>query len=171
MVVVGNGVGAWISLLIASSSKEVGLIDGIVALGADPDFTDDLLWDNLPVSEKEAIMRDGVADIKWGNQVYPISKSLIEDGRKNFIMRGGRASLDIGGVPVHLIHGLNDEEVPYSTSLRIAEIVKSDNVVVSVVKGAKHNLDREEDYSRMRAAVDGCFEDIVDYDLTSPGSG
>lgn len=71
-VLVGVGAGGWVAVLVAIRRPD--LVRGIVGLSADPDFTEDLLWTNLPEAEKVAIMRDGFREIKWGgrDEVYPI---------------------------------------------------------------------------------------------------
>lgn len=86
VVLVGHGVGTWISFLVAS--KRPDLIGGIVGLSADPDFTEELLWKSFSDEVKDCIMTKGVCEITWGNTKYPISKNLIEDGRKNLILTG-----------------------------------------------------------------------------------
>lgn len=84
VVLVGHGVGAWIAFLIAL--KRPDLVAGILGISADADFTEELLWKILPESIKEAILRDGVCEVQWGNEKYPITKNLIEDGRKNLLL-------------------------------------------------------------------------------------
>lgn len=132
-VIVGNGVGVWVAVLVALERPD--LVRGIVGIGGDPDFTEDLLWKYLPEREKEAIMRDGFREIKWGNlnEIYPITSSLIEDGRTNLVLRGGKNSLDIQ-CPVRLIHNLEDKEVPAETSIRLAECINNPDIIVTMPK-------------------------------------
>ena len=80
--------GAWISFIIAS--KRPDLIRGVVGIAADPDFTEELLWKTLSEEVKNKIMTEGVAEIQWGANKYPISRNLIEDGRKNLLLTGGK---------------------------------------------------------------------------------
>jgi hypothetical protein len=89
----------------------------------------------LPEEEKEAIMRDGFREIQWGTQkeVYPITSSLILDGRENLVLKGGKNSLHIK-CPVRLIHNLEDKEVPAELSVRLAECIDSPDVVVNMPK-------------------------------------
>lgn len=84
VILVGHAVGAWISFLIAL--KRPDLVSGIVGLSADPDFTEELLWKTLPEDVKDLIMKDGVYDVTWGVETYPITRGLIEDGRKNLLL-------------------------------------------------------------------------------------
>lgn len=141
---VGVGVGGWVAVLVALRRPD--LVRGIVGLSADPDFTEDLLWNQLPEEEKDAIMRDGFREVKWGGreEVYPITSSLIIDGRKNLVLRGGKDSLEIM-CPVRLIHSLEDEEVPYSVPLRLADAIQTNNIRVIMPKVGGHDL--QEDYT------------------------
>jgi pimeloyl-ACP methyl ester carboxylesterase len=88
VVLVGHGVGAWISFLIAS--KRPDLVRGVVGIAADPDFTEELLWKSFSEEIKEKIMTEGVAEIKWGASKYSISRNLIVDGRNNLLLTGGK---------------------------------------------------------------------------------
>jgi len=77
-------------------------------MAADPDFTEDLLWKNLSPEVKAQIMEAGVQEITWGVTKYPISRSLIEDGRNNFVLRNPRCvALPLGwhGMAWHAVEG------------------------------------------------------------------
>jgi pimeloyl-ACP methyl ester carboxylesterase len=139
-VFVGSGVGAWVTMLVAKERPD--LVGGFVGLSADPDFTEDLLWAQLPEEEKEAIMRDGYREVKWGHRAerYPITSTLIEDGRNNLVLRGGPQSFEIS-CPVRLIHSLEDEEVPITVPLKIAETVSTMNCEVIMPKVGGHALE------------------------------
>jgi pimeloyl-ACP methyl ester carboxylesterase len=91
VVLVGHGVGTWIAFLVASQRPD--LVSGIVGLAADPDFTEELLWKTLSDDVKNTIMTDGVCEIKWGKDKYLISRNLIEDGRKNLLLTGGKGKI------------------------------------------------------------------------------
>eukprot|EP00559_Dactyliosolen_fragilissimus_P000609 CAMPEP_0184864416 /NCGR_PEP_ID=MMETSP0580-20130426/14852_1 /TAXON_ID=1118495 /ORGANISM="Dactyliosolen fragilissimus" /LENGTH=272 /DNA_ID=CAMNT_0027363189 /DNA_START=277 /DNA_END=1095 /DNA_ORIENTATION=+ len=132
-VLVGHGVGVWIAVLVALERPD--LVRGIVGIGGDPDFTEDLLWKQLPEDEKAAIMTEGFREIPWGQsqEIYPITSSLIEDGRKNLVLRGGKNSLNVS-CPVRLIHNLEDEEVPPETSVKLADCINGQDVVVNMPK-------------------------------------
>ena len=75
------------SFIVAQRRPE--LVRGIVGIAADPDFTEELLWKKLPEEIKAKIMNDGIYNVKWGSETYPISKKLIEDGRNNLLLSGG----------------------------------------------------------------------------------
>lgn len=175
VILVGAGVGGWIMLLIAL--KRPDLVSGLVGMAADPDFTEELIWNGLSELEKNAITNTGTVEITWGGVGYTMTRALIEDGRKNLLihdMTGGekvvKNSLPIS-CPVRLIHGFNDNEVPYTTSLKIADAIRNRDVKVIFQKMGDHHLDEEDDFYTMKAAI----VDVIDHDrsveMTNPGSG
>ena len=169
VVLVGHGVGTWVSMLVASRRPD--LISGVVGLSADPDFTEELLWKSLPEDKKSEIMTEGVAEITWGNDKYKISKKLIEDGRDNLLLNGEPGSIPVT-CPVRLVHSLNDEEVPYALALKLLENCASTDATVCLVKGSSHALDREVDMKTMRAMIIEVLDAFKgEFDLRSPGSG
>ena len=169
VVLVGHGVGTWVSMLVAS--KRPDLVSGIVGLSADPDFTEELLWKTLPEDKKEEIMSKGVAEITWGTEKYKISRKLIEDGRENLLLKGEPGSIPVK-CPVRLVHSLNDEEVPFALALKLAENCASTDTSVCLVKGSSHALDREADMNTMRHMIWEVLDAFKgEFDLRSPGSG
>lgn len=167
IVFVGAGVGGWISCLVAM--KRPDLVGGIVGLAADPDFTEDLLLKRLPQEVIDEIMTNDVTKVRWGNRDYPITKALIEDARNHLILNGPNRQLPIT-CPIRLLHGLNDEEVPYETAVRLVNRVKSNDVLLSLSR-ARHYMAEMDDFKRTRVAVQDCMEAISVPDLANPGAG
>jgi hypothetical protein len=146
-------------------------VNGIVGLAADPDFTEELLWKNLSAEIKDQIMSEGVANVKWGKETYPISKLLIEDGRKNLLLTGPPNALPIM-CPVRLIHSITDEEVPYSLALKLVDRVASLDASVLLIKGSTHSMESNLDMTAMRLMLQEVIYAFKgEYDLRSPGSG
>ena len=167
VVLVGAGVGGWIAARLATQAPE--LVGGIVGLAADPDFTEDLLLQRLEPEVIEKIM-EGSELVEWGDCSYPISRLLILDARENhLLLEGPDAGLNIQ-CPVRLLHGLEDEEVPYTTAVRLANRIKTEDVTVSLSKSG-HYMDNIDDFKRTRLAIQDCIESIFVLDLRSPSSG
>lgn len=166
-VLVGHGVGTWISFVIAQ--KRPDLVAGIVGMAADPDFTEELLWKTLPEDTKNKIMNDGVANIHWGNAEYPISKKLIEDGRENLLLKQPIPVY----CPVRLIHSIEDEEVPFELALKLANNCMGTDASVTLIKGSIHTMESEKDMRTMRSNIVEVIEAYNEggFDLKSPGSG
>ena len=88
-------------------------------------------------------------------------------GRPKFDFHTG--GLDVQ-CPVRLLHGLEDEEVPYTTAVRLANRIKTEDVTVSLSKSG-HYMDDIDDFKRTRLAIQDCLESIFVLDLRSPSSG
>ncbi|MGF1477323.1 MAG: alpha/beta fold hydrolase [Geminicoccaceae bacterium] len=149
-VVVGSSMGGWIMLLMARARP--GRIQGLVGIAPAPDFTEDLVWEAASPQQREVLLRQGVwlQPSAYDEAPTPITKALVEDGRNHLLLRAPLAV----HCPVHLIHGMVDPDVPWRTSLRIAEKLRSEKVVVELVKDGEHRLSRDEDIARILAAVD-----------------
>jgi pimeloyl-ACP methyl ester carboxylesterase len=140
--VVGSSMGGWIALLVALARAE--RVAGYIGIAAAPDFTEDLMWASMLPAARAALARDGMLHVpsEYGGEQI-ITRGLIEDGRQRLLMRGPIA-LDC---PMRLLHGQRDTAVPWETSLRLAERVRSTDVRVTLVKDGDHRLSRQQDIS------------------------
>lgn len=143
-MLIGSSKGGWVSLLAGLMLPE--LVHSIITIAAAPDFTEELMWKNFSDDQKTEIESKGILHYKKtvdGNEYgYPISWNLIEDGRRHRLLN--KDSINIS-CPVHLIHGIEDKDVPYDFSLRAASKIIAKQVVTKLVKDAGHKLAREQD--------------------------
>ena len=149
-LLVGSSLGGWIMVLAALARPE--RVAGLVGVAVAPDFTEDLLWARIDAAKRDALMRDGVyyepSDYDDG-QPYPITRRLIEEGRDNLVLRGPVAL----ACPVRLIHGMQDQDVPWQTSVRLAERLESEDVTVTLVKEGDHRMSDPQALARLTGAV------------------
>ena len=140
-ILVGSSMGGWIAVLAALARP--GRIAGLLGIASAPDFTEALIWDRLPESERAALRRDGILlrPSDYDETPDPITLRLVEEGRDHLIL-GGPVSL---AVPVRLIHGMADADVPWQQSLRLAERITSPDVRLTLVKDGEHRLSRPDD--------------------------
>jgi len=138
-ILVGSSMGGWIALLLGLRHPE--RVAGLIGIAAAPDFTEELMWAQFSDAVRDQIQREGSWErpSAYGD-AYPITRALIEDGRRHLIL-GAPIALD---VPVRLLHGQADADVPWQHSLRIAERVVSQNVEVTLVKDGDHRLSTPE---------------------------
>ena len=148
LVLVGSSMGGWIALLLATRFAE--RLHALVGIAAAPDFTEDLMWAKFPPEIRTAIERDGMwkRPSQYGD-AYPITHRLIEDGRRHLVLR---APLPIA-VPVRLLHGQRDPDVPWRLSLKTAETIAGDDVQVVLVKDGDHRLSRPQDLALLARTV------------------
>ncbi len=134
-VVVGSSMGGWMALLLARAKPEK--IYGFVGIASAPDFTEDSMWDGFNAAQKAEMERDGqVALPSEYGEPYIITKRLIEDGRKQLVLR---SPLRLP-FPVRLLHGTADEDVAVSVALRLLNHVDGENIRLTLEKGADHRF-------------------------------
>ena len=148
-ILVGSSMGGWIMLLAALARPD--RIAGLVGTAAAPDFTEDLIPNELSDEQKKQMAEQGFAEIPncYDEEPYKITKALLDDGRDHLLLRG-EIPLDC---PVRLIHGTNDEDVPWQISLNIAERVRSVDVETLFVKNGDHRLSEPRDLERLCRTV------------------
>jgi pimeloyl-ACP methyl ester carboxylesterase len=150
MIVVGSSMGGWIMLLLALARRD--RVHGLVGIAAAPDFTEDLLLAQATDEQRRQLATDGywLQPSAYGNGPYPVTDKLIEDGRQHLLLR---ASIPIR-CPVHLLHGQRDADVPWETSLRLAERLQSDDVTIELIKAGDHRLSSAPDVARIIGAIE-----------------
>ncbi len=155
-VLVGSSMGGWVMLKTAlARPARVAALAGIAVA---PDFTEDLMWPKMTDAQRTEIMDRGVIDVPsdYTDGPYRIGKLLIEDGRKNLLLRDTIALT----CPARFIHGQRDESVPWETSLRVAEKLAGDDVQVRFVKDGDHRLSRPQDLAMICALVDDAVAQV-----------
>lgn len=147
-ILVGSSMGGWISLLMAK--RMPARIAGMVGVAAAPDFTEDSMWDWMDSILRAKLKREGVVLIPndYGDP-YPITNKLIEDGRKQLVLRD---PLNLP-FPVRLLHGTADVDVKMDVALRLLEHANGDDIRLSFVKGADHSFSNERCLSLIDKAI------------------
>ena len=135
-ILVGSSMGGWIMLLAALERQEQ--VRGLLGLASAPDFTENLLWKAMTVEQQQSLLTEKLLFVPScnGQDPYPISLTLVEEGRKNLLLNN---TIPLK-MPVRLVHGLNDEDVPWQTSLTLAEKLNSKNSILTFIKDAGHRL-------------------------------
>lgn len=154
LLLVGSSMGGWIALLLAralAARGAAGRIAGLVLVAPAPDFTEALMWPNFTPAMQAELMETGVVlrPSDYG-EPYPITRALIEDGRRHLVLGG---PIDIAA-PVRILQGCADADVPWRHAMALAECLPFGDVVITLVKDGDHRLSRPEDLARLLAAVD-----------------
>jgi len=149
-ILIGSSMGGWIMLLVALA--RIARIHGLVGIAAAPDFTEDLVWPRLDAAQRRQLLETGSVTLpsQYDPSGYTHSLRLLEDGCRYLVMR---AEIPLA-CPVWLLHGMLDEDVPWQTSLRLAERLQSRDVAVTLVKEGDHRLSRDVDLARLGATLD-----------------
>ncbi|MEO3427599.1 alpha/beta hydrolase [Pelagibius sp. CAU 1746] len=149
-ILIGSSMGGWIALLAARARP--GRVAGLIGIAPAPDFTEDLIWGRATPEQRRVLQSAGHIDrpSEYSAAPYRITYRLIEEGRDHLLLNG---PIPIT-CPVRLLHGMADADVPWQTSLRLAEALESADVEVTLVKAAAHRLSAPEDLARMERIIE-----------------
>jgi pimeloyl-ACP methyl ester carboxylesterase len=155
LVLVGSSMGGHIALLLLKAlqqSGEAGRIAGLVLVAPAWDFTEKLIWARATDTIRKTIMDEGVwmRPSRYGDGPYPITRKLIEDGRRHLI---GGAPYD-PGCPVRILHGLQDPDVPWEHTLDLEAHLSGNWTRVTAVPDGEHRLSRPEDIALLLQLIE-----------------
>jgi len=143
LIFIGSSMGSWIALNLFSSFKKQ--IKGFVGISSAPEFLEELMWKKFNKKIKKIIMSNKIHHIDHGDFIYPITKQLILDGRKNKILN---KKININ-IPIILFHGLKDEVVPLKFSKKILKIFKKAKKKLIIIKNGNHSLSKKSDLKKI----------------------
>ncbi len=148
VILVGSSMGGWIALLCAL--KRPDRIKALVGIAAAPDFTG-WIEDRLTGQNKKDLEEQGYFEEPndYSDEPYMFTKALLEDGRANSLLEGDIA-IDI---PVRLLQGMKDEDVPWQTAHRIKNAITGGDVEVLLSESGDHRFSREEDLKILTETV------------------
>lgn len=149
-ILVGSSMGGWIMLLAALARPE--RVVALVGIAPAPDFTEDLLWPSFTPEEQRRLLAEGAITVpsQYDPRGYTVTRRLIEEGRDHLLLA---RTVKIAS-PVRLLHGMKDEDVPWETSLRLAERLASEDVRVTLVKNGDHRLSTEADLALLQRTLE-----------------
>mgnify|MGYP005692698337 FL=1 len=139
-ILIGSSLGGWLMLSLCKYRLEK--IDSLIGIAAAPDFTKSLIWETLNKSQKNEFRKQGVLTIPnpYNETKVKYPFQLIQEAKKHLILEN---NIEFYGRAI-LHHGLLDEEVPWQTSLKIAEKLCSNNVKIQLDKTANHRYSEPE---------------------------
>lgn len=156
LLLVGSSMGAWIMLLAALAMKR--RVAGLLGIAPAPDFTEDLILPALTPEQRASLESEGVVALpsRYAETPQLLSKVFLDDARNRLLLRA-RIALQC---PVRLIHGFDDPDVPWNTSLRLVERLESDDVRLTLVKGGGHRLSGPRELALLGAVLDALVDEI-----------
>lgn len=148
LVLVGSSMGGWMACLAALARPE--RVKAMVLVAPAPDFTEALMRPALPPEALRELELNGVwmAPSEYG-EPYAITRELLDEGRNWLLLD---KPVDIR-VPVRILQGGTDPDVPWTHALKLAEGLRSSDVVFTLIKDGDHRLSRPQDLERLTAAV------------------
>lgn len=151
LVLVGSSMGGWIGLLVARARPE--RVRGFIGIAAAPDFTKEM-DKGLSAAQRAVLAHEGIIRIPnhYSDDPYVITKKLLDDGPAHYLLNN---PLELR-VPVRLLQGMKDEDVPWQTASQIKSVLVDgghDDVEILLVEDGDHRLSRAEDLMLLDAQV------------------
>lgn len=146
-LLIGSSMGAWLATLVALRRPE--LVRGVILLAAAPDFLQELIAPNLSPAD--------IWDLQQGQPVnipnayegsYPITQALLDSGKELSLLDG--PALETLRCPVRLLHGSNDQDVPYSLSIRLMDKITHPDATLTLLHQADHRLSDERSLAHIK---------------------
>ena len=145
LVIVGSSMGGWQALLLARARPE--RIKGMVTIAAAPDFTEDGYWASFTDAQRTALNEVGYVELPSDYmEPYVITRRMIEDGRKQLVLRAPLAL----NFPTRFLQGTEDTAVSVETALRLFNHVTGGDITLEICKGKDH-----------RFSDDDCLKTII----------
>ena len=137
VILVGSSMGGWLMLMVGEALKD--RLAAMVGIASAPDFSE---W-GYDAAQKAQLAAGSTVfeDNPYGPEPTPTHSLFWQDAQANRLL-GRDIAIDC---PVHLLHGQQDADVPWRTSLDLASAIRSDAVKVTLVKDGDHRLSRAQD--------------------------
>src|SRR5579871_1474818 len=136
-ILVGSSMGGWLALLAALARPERAT--ALLLIAPAVDFTETLMWDGFNEDARRRIMEEGewLRPSLYDPEPYPITRHLIEDGRKHLLL--GRAIAL--SCPVRIVQGMMDPDVPWQHAMKLVDALGPDTQI-TLVKDGDHRLSK-----------------------------
>lgn len=159
VVLIGSSMGGWLMTHVALVLGDA--VKGMIGIAAAPDFTTDLMEREFSDAQRAELVEKGVVYVPscMEGAPYPITKALIEDGKEQSLLT--REGLLPIHCPVMLLHGTNDVDVPWHTSIKLMEKLASLDVRVQLIKDGDHRLSEPEQLALLVAEMDALLARIT----------
>ena len=127
------------------------LVSSLILLAPAPDFTRDV-YEAFSESQKNDLLIDGAVKIPndYSDEPYIFTRALIEDGERHCLLT---KDIDIE-VPVSIIQGMEDKDVPWDKAILITERLRTEDVSLHLLKSAGHSLSGEAELSLLKNVLE-----------------
>jgi len=148
VILVGSSMGGWLSLLTAVQMPK--RVQAMIGLATAPDFT---IWMERDMTDAQTadMMENGFVAIpnEYSDEPYMITRKLIEDGRNHCLLTG---PIDLD-MPVRLIQGKKDADVPWQVAEQIKDAIKGKDVQTIYIDEADHRLSKPEELEILKRTL------------------
>jgi pimeloyl-ACP methyl ester carboxylesterase len=150
LILAGSSMGGWIAVHAAMRRKD--RVRGLLGIAAAPDFTD---W-GFTAEEKDAIRGDGMLEREnpYGPEPSVTWLGFWQSGATHRLLNN---PIDLP-IPVRLVHGDDDRDVPVGVPIRLMQDLHSSNVQLRLIKGGGHRLSEPHEIHAILTELHGLVE-------------
>ena len=152
LIVAGSSMGGWLALHAALRRKD--RVKAVLGIATAPDFTD---W-GYTAEEKEALVREGKLEQPnpYGPEPSVTWRGFWESGAEHRLLYN---PIDLI-IPIRLVHGEEDEEVPMGVPIKLMADLRSSDVQLRLIKGGKHRLSEPHEIHAILVELHGLMERV-----------
>lgn len=143
-LLVGSSLGGWLALLLAREMPERWA--GLLTIAAAPDFTERMRAEFTPEDHAALAGQGRVTRPSDYGEDYVFSRRLFDQGAAQQIFA---APLELS-MPVRLLQGTADADVPMSEALRLLDHAAGPDIRLTLVKDADHRFSAPKDLALIR---------------------
>ncbi|NNE48649.1 MAG: alpha/beta hydrolase [Altererythrobacter sp.] len=145
VIVIGSSMGGWLMLLVGEALGN--RLAGLVGIAAAPDFAD---WGYSDEQKVQLAAGETIYESNpYGPEPTPTHAKFWQDAMTHIRLTG---QVEITA-PARLLHGQNDNDVPWNISMQLAERLRSDDIQIALVKDGDHRLSRDADIALLLRQV------------------
>ena len=146
VVLIGSSMGGWLSLIAARRRPDRVKALLLIACAADmTKFYPDRIGGLPSLSDHQGRLYFEVPNEYDDQQAYRIYQAMIDSGQMHYLLD---SEIDFIG-PVKLIHGTDDEVIPWQRSESVLRLITSKQASLTLIKGGDHRLSTEVHQSSM----------------------
>jgi pimeloyl-ACP methyl ester carboxylesterase len=152
LIVAGSSMGGWLALHAAL--RRTDRVKALLGIAAAPDFTD---W-GFTAEEKERLNLDGKLEQPnpYGPEPYVTYLGFAASGEAHRLLY---SPIDLT-IPVRLVHGELDEDVPMGVPIKLLADLRSSDVQLRLIKGAGHRLSEPHEIHAILTELVGLVERV-----------
>ena len=153
LILAGSSMGGWLALHAAL--RRADRVKGLLGIAAAPDFTN---W-GYTGEEKETLVRDGKLERPnpYGQEPSVTWRGFWESGQTSLLLYN---PIDLT-IPVRLVHGEQDQEVPMGVPIKLVADLRSADVQLRLIKGGGHRLSEPHEIHAILVELHGLMERMI----------
>ena len=159
-ILVGSSMGGWLGLLAAR--RRPNRFKGIVLLAPAVDMTryypDPSTQRHHPQKDEAGRIYYEVPNSYDDQSPYIVYESFLQDGDKHCILDDPVAPFELEHVPIHILHGANDFDVPIERSKKVVDALrksKDTQVHFTTINDGDHRLSEPRHLETLKETIDG----------------